>query len=197
MSPGDPHLFWSAAEDGVVRQYDTRINHQKSYTSPNALIHLTGSSKGGAGRTEIKGLDICQANPHMLALACGDPYVRLYDRRRLSPTGVSGAVKATPLMQLTPPHLPVGESTGGGGAVGEGCARVCRGRRSAQQGYADPGQGYPERGEEGAWRMYVHGEHGVSQSAAEDDDHICPCCLVAFWELPVEGFCWLAGCQAY
>jgi WD and tetratricopeptide repeat-containing protein 1 len=114
VCPGDPHLFWSAAEDGVVRQFDTRLANQKSYTSPNALVHLPGSSssssRGGSGRTEIKGLDICQANPHLLALACGDPYVRIYDRRRLSPTTVSAAVRARPLMQLTPPHLPVGTS---------------------------------------------------------------------------------------
>jgi hypothetical protein len=33
---------------------------------------------------ECKGLDINQHNPHLLGVACGDPYVRLFDRRRLS-----------------------------------------------------------------------------------------------------------------
>jgi len=31
-----------------------------------------------------KGLAINQQNPDLLAVACGDPYVRLYDRRKLT-----------------------------------------------------------------------------------------------------------------
>lgn len=25
VEPGNPHLFWSASEDGTVRQFDTRM----------------------------------------------------------------------------------------------------------------------------------------------------------------------------
>lgn len=25
VEPGNPHLFWSASEDGTVRQFDTRL----------------------------------------------------------------------------------------------------------------------------------------------------------------------------
>lgn len=60
-----------------------------------------------------------QARPHLLALACGDPFLRLYDRRKLSLAG-PGAARAgagglgggtapgaasRPVMMLAPAHL--------------------------------------------------------------------------------------------
>ncbi len=48
-----------------------------------------------------------QANPHLLAVAAKDELVRVYDRRRLSPSG-PGSTSAVPLLELAPPHVQLG-----------------------------------------------------------------------------------------
>ncbi|MEW5317744.1 MAG: hypothetical protein WDW38_009020 [Sanguina aurantia] len=109
--PGNPHNFWSAGEDGYVRQYDTRVSHQTVFASPNVLIH----TRAPAYSIEVKALDINKAQPHLMAIACGDPFIRIYDRRKLS-TGApdSGRGSGTPaLLQLAPPHIPLGTSPRG------------------------------------------------------------------------------------
>jgi len=108
VEPQNPHNFWSAAEDGHVRQFDTRVStaRQNDYSSPNVLVAVKGPS-GSGPLSEVKGLDICKARPHLLALACGDPFVRLYDRRKLGPgTPASKAQAPQPVMMLAPAHLP-------------------------------------------------------------------------------------------
>lgn len=91
VCPQEPHLFWSAGEDGMVRQYDTRLADQKAYGSPNVLINLATAGPR-AGLVECKGLDVNVANPNMMAVACGDPYVRVFDRRRVG-TGAHAAAR--------------------------------------------------------------------------------------------------------
>lgn len=86
MCPQEPTMFWSAGEDGIVRQYDTRMADQKAYGSPNVLVNLS-SAGPRAGLVECKGLDLNPTQPHLMAVACGDPYVRVFDRRRLSTGG--------------------------------------------------------------------------------------------------------------
>ncbi len=46
VAPGDPHLFWSVAEDGDVRQFDTRCRHAAQRLlscpiKPSAINHVT------------------------------------------------------------------------------------------------------------------------------------------------------------
>jgi hypothetical protein len=41
----EPSMFWSAGEDGVVRQYDTRSPDQKAYGSANVLVNLMTAGK--------------------------------------------------------------------------------------------------------------------------------------------------------
>ncbi|GBF94894.1 hypothetical protein Rsub_08137 [Raphidocelis subcapitata] len=125
VAPGEPHLFWSASEDGTVRQFDTRLPGQKSPSSPNVLLRVappggSGSASAGGGggggggggprparRVEVKGLDICPTAPHLLALACGDPFVRVFDRRRLGPGAPAAVAASEELLKLAPPHLPI------------------------------------------------------------------------------------------
>lgn len=42
MAKGSPNIFWSAAEDGIVRQFDARCptEDQRDYQSGNALVML-------------------------------------------------------------------------------------------------------------------------------------------------------------
>ncbi|CAM9676656.1 unnamed protein product, partial [Phaeothamnion confervicola] len=146
---GDPHLFWSAAEDGMVRQYDRRLpgcgcvhrtgagtgggggggvggllglagfgsTRPASYESPNVVVGL-GKGRGG-NPIRGMGLAISPTDSNMMAVACSDHLVRLYDRRRLTPArprlggsggsstgGGSSATPGTPVLAaFCPPHL--------------------------------------------------------------------------------------------
>jgi hypothetical protein len=37
-------MFWSASEDGSVRQFDLRLSNQREYGSPNVLLTTQKSS---------------------------------------------------------------------------------------------------------------------------------------------------------
>ena len=59
VEPGNPNLFWSAAEDGTVRQYDARLpsNDQKAWESCNCLLSVKAA--GNASRcVELKGISL-------------------------------------------------------------------------------------------------------------------------------------------
>lgn len=59
VEAGNPHLFWSAAEDGTVRQYDVRqpSNTQNAWESPNCLLSVKAA--GSANRNvELKGISL-------------------------------------------------------------------------------------------------------------------------------------------
>lgn len=58
---------------------------------------------------ELKSVAINKARPHQMAIAAGDCYLRVYDRRMLSLTQPSGAPPPQPLLALAPPHLSSGE----------------------------------------------------------------------------------------
>ena len=76
--PQEPHLFWSAGEDGCVRQFDLRSSPRFGATD---ILHTFNPEKPTAFTT----LSFHPLNP--VYLACGtdtDPIVRIYDRRRVS-----------------------------------------------------------------------------------------------------------------
>lgn len=108
VEPNNPHLFWSAAEDGTVRQYDLRIpsNSQKAWDSCNCLLSVKAVGSNAATRSvELKGISLNKAHVHQLAVAAGDVYVRLYDRRMLSTGSPKDQhVRADPVLQMAPPH---------------------------------------------------------------------------------------------
>lgn len=117
VEPLNPHLFWSAAEDGCVRQFDTRVPtaQQRDYDSPNMLLCVR--SKGRFA--ELKSLNLNPANPQQLAVAASDPLLRIYDRRMLTPGApVRLAPPAQPLLTLAPPHLAMATAAAGSGNGG-------------------------------------------------------------------------------
>lgn len=68
--------------------------------------------KSGSNRAcEIKALAINGVNPHQLAIAAAQPYVRVYDRRMISPQGPL-ADAPRPVLKLKPPHMPSGANAG-------------------------------------------------------------------------------------
>ena len=81
-----PFMFWSAAEDGTVMQFDLRDPDSASSINPrNVLINLKSHMGSYA---EAKCLAINPLWPEQLAVGANDPYVRLYDRRMLSCRGI-------------------------------------------------------------------------------------------------------------
>lgn len=75
-----PDLFWSASEDGTIRQFDGREPHacvagSHHHSCPNVFARIFG---------EFKGVAVSRARPYYVATACGDEKVRIYDRRMCS-----------------------------------------------------------------------------------------------------------------
>lgn len=78
--PHEPHLIWSAGEDGYIMQYDIREEHSCKSTKPkNLLIDL----KTAGLSLSAKCLAINPIRDEMLAVGSNDVHVRLFDRRYL------------------------------------------------------------------------------------------------------------------
>uniref|UniRef100_A0A1B6D964 WD and tetratricopeptide repeats protein 1 n=1 Tax=Clastoptera arizonana TaxID=38151 RepID=A0A1B6D964_9HEMI len=86
VAPQVPYMFWSASEDGGIRQIDIRTPHTCSEDVKNVLIDLT-SYLGKLA--EAKCLAINPMRPELIAVGTNDPYVRLYDRRMLKLTNIN------------------------------------------------------------------------------------------------------------
>ena len=87
IAPDEPNLFWSAAEDGVVMQFDLRC----SEGIPSVFANLSGDvMSGGQAAAEAKCIAINPTKTHLVAVGANDAYVRLYDRRMVRPQKVCG-----------------------------------------------------------------------------------------------------------
>ncbi|XP_011074226.1 WD and tetratricopeptide repeats protein 1 [Sesamum indicum] len=97
---GNPHVVWSASEDGTLRQHDFRegascppagSSHQECR---NILLDLRcGAKKSLADPPKqclaLKSCDISSTRPHLLLVGGSDTFARLYDRRMLPPLSSS------------------------------------------------------------------------------------------------------------
>ncbi|XP_046399120.1 WD and tetratricopeptide repeats protein 1-like [Ischnura elegans] len=93
-APNLPYMFWSASEDGTVRQFDLRS--PLSCSTPdvaNVLINLLDHLGHYA---EAKCLAVNPLRPELIAVGANDPYVRLYDRRMIKLTSVQFPPSSTP-----------------------------------------------------------------------------------------------------
>lgn len=93
---GNPHVVWSASEDGTLRQHDFR---QGSSCPPagssrqecrNILLDLRCGAKRSLAdppkqTLSLKSCDISSTRPHLLLVGGSDAFARLYDRRMLPP----------------------------------------------------------------------------------------------------------------
>ncbi|XP_061772113.1 WD and tetratricopeptide repeats protein 1 [Nerophis ophidion] len=75
-APMWPSTFWSAAEDGVIRQYDLRESSKRS----QALINLTEFC---GQLMEAKCLAVNPCDNNYMAVGANGPFVRLYDIRMI------------------------------------------------------------------------------------------------------------------
>ncbi|XP_022827850.1 WD and tetratricopeptide repeats protein 1 isoform X1 [Spodoptera litura] len=79
-APDNPHLLWSAGEDGLVLQHDLRMSHSCNPDSANVLVNLLNH----LGRyAEAKCVAVNPRRPYQLAVGANDFYVRLYDTRMI------------------------------------------------------------------------------------------------------------------
>lgn len=69
VEPGNPNLFWSAAEDGTVRQYDNRLpsNDQKSWESSNCLLSAKAAANSSRN-VELKGISLNKVADRLVLL---------------------------------------------------------------------------------------------------------------------------------
>jgi hypothetical protein len=79
--PGNPFVFFSAGEDGTIRQFDIRQPHtcQPRQDCKNAIVSL----KNGRDLIDIYSISLNQMNPNYFVIGGGDPVARVYDRRLL------------------------------------------------------------------------------------------------------------------
>ena len=85
------------------------------YLSPGRRVGNEARPLPPPGAPTLLHLLPLQTQPHLMAVGCGDPYVRLYDRRMLSPSApptraAGGKALGQTLAKLAPAHLVCGES---------------------------------------------------------------------------------------
>ncbi|XP_044475514.1 protein ALTERED SEED GERMINATION 2-like isoform X2 [Mangifera indica] len=93
---GNPHVVWSASEDGTLRQHDFRegASCPPAGSSRQECCNVLLDLRCGAKRSLIdppkqtlvlKSCDISSTRPHLLLVGGSDAFARLYDRRMLPP----------------------------------------------------------------------------------------------------------------
>ncbi|KAG3110665.1 hypothetical protein PI124_g10201 [Phytophthora idaei] len=107
-----PKIFWTAAEDGLVYQFDLRALPRTSgrCETPDTSGVLINLGRDRNGRV-LRGMGMTAhpLDPTKIVLACGDFYTRMYDRRMLRVqqhiSSARSAGATSPVEVFAPPHL--------------------------------------------------------------------------------------------
>eukprot|EP01018_Ginkgo_biloba_P005706 Gb_12284 [translate_table: standard] len=117
VEDGNPHVVWSASEDGTLRQHDFREGPlcpagSGNQECRNVLLDLRyGAKKSLADSPRqclaLKSCDISATRPHQLLVGGSDAFARLYDRRMLPPLSSSRKQSKPPpcVCYFCPAHL--------------------------------------------------------------------------------------------
>ncbi|GLJ12519.1 hypothetical protein SUGI_0192610 [Cryptomeria japonica] len=118
VEEGNPHVVWSASEDGTLRQHDFResvlcpAGGSTNQECRNVLLDLrSGAKKFLADPPRnilaLKSCDISTTRPHQLLVGGSDAFARLYDRRMLPPLSSSRKPSKPPpcVCYFCPAHL--------------------------------------------------------------------------------------------
>eukprot|EP00250_Pteridium_aquilinum_P006788 c16632_g1_i1 orf=293-2560(+) len=118
VEDGNPHVIWSASEDGTLRQHDLREgtvcppHGDAEHECRSVLLDLRSGLKRSLSEQprhcfSLKTCAINKTRPHQLLVGGSDAFARLYDRRMLLPTSSSRLQgKAPPCVcYLCPAHL--------------------------------------------------------------------------------------------
>ncbi|MCO5581572.1 hypothetical protein L7F22_035460 [Adiantum nelumboides] len=110
VEDGNPHVIWSASEDGTLRQYDLRegtvcpSTEAAEHECRNVLLDLRSGLKRSLSDQprhclSLKTCAINRTRPHQLLVGGSDAFARLYDRRMLA------APSSSRMQGKPPPHL--------------------------------------------------------------------------------------------
>lgn len=115
---GNPHVVWSASEDGTLRQHDFREGTScppvgsSNQECRNVLLDFRSASKKSLADSPkqclaLKSCDISTTRPHQLLVGGSDAFGRLYDRRMLPPLSSSQSRLGAPkcVSYFCPMHL--------------------------------------------------------------------------------------------
>ncbi|KAH9546562.1 hypothetical protein CY35_12G103000 [Sphagnum magellanicum] len=118
VEEGNPHVIWSASEDGTLRQHDLResvscpANGATDDGCRNILLDLRNGSKRSLQASPrhcllLKTCAISPTRPHLLLVGGSDAFARLYDRRMLPPQTASRQQSKAPpcVCYFCPAHL--------------------------------------------------------------------------------------------
>lgn len=86
-APELPFTFFSSSEDGTIHMYDTRSPHTCKSSDKILLLDL----KKHQEYCEVKCIAINPRRPEQLAVGSNDSYVRIFDRRMISPMVLFGS----------------------------------------------------------------------------------------------------------
>lgn len=109
VHPDEPNLFWSASEDGTVRQFDIRqpLEAMRRPESQNILFHLSSAARQ---EREVKSIALNPARPYEMAVATGGEGIFITDRRL--PSFNATAHAANVVLTLKPPHAVLAREAG-------------------------------------------------------------------------------------
>ncbi|XP_028837533.1 WD and tetratricopeptide repeats protein 1 isoform X3 [Denticeps clupeoides] len=104
-APMWPSNFWSAAEDGIIRQYDLRESSKRS----EVLIDLTEYC---GQLVEAKCLAVNPRDNNYLAVGASGPFVRLYDIRMIHNHRKTMTQKSSAVHTFCEPQKPIPDGAG-------------------------------------------------------------------------------------
>eukprot|EP01080_Neovahlkampfia_damariscottae_P002953 gene2953-4963_t len=85
IEPTDPSIFYSCSQDGTVRYFDIRETVDENSKENHILIKLQEESSPRSFRNtlEINSISLNKQNSNYMICGGGDPFIRLYDRRKI------------------------------------------------------------------------------------------------------------------
>lgn len=118
VEDGNPHVVWSASEDGTLRQHDFREgvlcppSGSGNQDCRNILLDLRSGHKRSLSDSPrhcllLKTCAINATRPHLLLIGGSDAFARLYDRRMLPPPTSTRQLSRPPpcVSYFCPAHL--------------------------------------------------------------------------------------------
>ncbi|XP_020874360.1 DDB1- and CUL4-associated factor 8 isoform X1 [Arabidopsis lyrata subsp. lyrata] len=106
IEPGNPHIFYTCGEDGLVQRFDLRTE------APTELFtcQSVDPRRRNMEAIQLNAIAIDPRNSNLFAVGGMDVYARLYDVRRFQGDGSNGFTRAAD--HFCPPHLIGNEEVG-------------------------------------------------------------------------------------